>query len=255
MKNIIYSALIGAGVALGLAVSGTAMASSLNYYLDMSNSASLFPSGTDYLEVTIDDRGLENDKIYFTVEALDPLTSIAGSNFGIDKFAFNGPKLASSEIDLSGWSLKNNKNVSIFGKFNNLISGGGNSRTSSLSFSIDAGNDTIASYAAALSDGSAFFAAHVAGFNIGCSNRRKGHEYDDGRSGEKHSSSNSNASTDSSNLNGGHCGCLTSAYFGGSKLDTSVPPNAVPVPPAAWLFASGLIGLVGVSRRDRRNIA
>jgi len=30
------------------------------------------------------------------------------------------------------------------------------------------------------------------------------------------------------------------------------PPSAVPVPAAAWLFASGLMGLIGVSRRKYR---
>lgn len=34
-----------------------------------------------------------------------------------------------------------------------------------------------------------------------------------------------------------------------SSIDGSAPPSAVPVPTAAWLFGSGLIGLVGVSRR------
>ena len=31
--------------------------------------------------------------------------------------------------------------------------------------------------------------------------------------------------------------------------DTQIPPNIVPVPAAAWLLGSGLIGLLGVARR------
>ena len=32
----------------------------------------------------------------------------------------------------------------------------------------------------------------------------------------------------------------------------STAPSAVPVPAAAWLFGSGLLGLVGVARRKAR---
>jgi hypothetical protein len=42
-----------------------------------------------------------------------------------------------------------------------------------------------------------------------------------------------------------------SAYFGGAGSgDRGLEPPAVPIPPAAWLFASGIIGLVGVARRS-----
>ena len=30
------------------------------------------------------------------------------------------------------------------------------------------------------------------------------------------------------------------------------PPSTVPVPPAVWLFSSGLVGLVGVARRRKQ---
>jgi len=254
MNKKICNALVG--VAVCLAASGATVASSLSYYMDESNTASLFPSNTNYLQVTIDDLGLANDKIYFTVTPLASLTSIAGSNFGIDKFAFNGPTLAQSNIGLDGWSLKNSKKVSIFGNFNNRLSGGGKDRGNPLTFSINAGNDTVASYAEALSNGSAFFAAHVAGFNIGCGtggsddtddsddeedNRNRRRE----RSSSIHRSSSISFEGDDSDSE-----CTTSAYFGGSTL--LVPPTGeVPVPAAAWLFASGLIGIVGVSRRGR----
>jgi hypothetical protein len=48
-------------------------------------------------------------------------------------------------------------------------------------------------------------------------------------------------------------GCLTP---GGSNIagtgDCSTPINPVPVPAAAWLFGSGLIGLIGIGRRKSR---
>ena len=34
-------------------------------------------------------------------------------------------------------------------------------------------------------------------------------------------------------------------------LSTAIPPSAVPVPPAVWLFGSGVMGLLGVARRKR----
>lgn len=40
-----------------------------------------------------------------------------------------------------------------------------------------------------------------------------------------------------------------------STGDGAVPPSAVPVPAAMWLFGSGLLGLVGVSRRRTSSVA
>lgn len=47
-------------------------------------------------------------------------------------------------------------------------------------------------------------------------------------------------------------------FAGGSRdwhdlasFDVNVVPSAIPVPAAAWLFGSGLLGLVGVARRRR----
>jgi hypothetical protein len=34
-------------------------------------------------------------------------------------------------------------------------------------------------------------------------------------------------------------------------LDLTVPPSAVPVPAAVWLFGSGLLGLVGMGYKKR----
>lgn len=42
------------------------------------------------------------------------------------------------------------------------------------------------------------------------------------------------------------------ATFGGTATVTSYDPGPIPVPAAAWLFGSGLLGLVGVSRRRKK---
>ncbi len=257
MNKIISNALIGAVACLTL--SSSAFASSVSYYLDKSNLTSLFPNNTDYLQVTIDDHGVPGDKIYFTVTPLEPLTSIAGSHFGIDKFAFIAPFsgltfVKSNKDWFSGWSLKTEKNVSIFGKFDALVSGGGNNRSNELTFSVNAGNHTLESYMDALTNGSTSFAAHVSGFSIGCGN---------GESEDEHENSNSrwsktsyqyhSSSSTSYEGNEGRCGAYTSAFFGGATLVH--PTSVVPVPAAVWLFASGLIGMAGVSRKTKRNIA
>ncbi|HFD32315.1 MAG TPA: VPLPA-CTERM sorting domain-containing protein [Gammaproteobacteria bacterium] len=44
----------------------------------------------------------------------------------------------------------------------------------------------------------------------------------------------------------------TSSFFGWAVQTGDV--SAVPVPAAAWLFGSGLLGLVGAARRKRANI-
>lgn len=42
------------------------------------------------------------------------------------------------------------------------------------------------------------------------------------------------------------------ATFGGTATVTNVDTGQVPVPAAVWLFGSGLLGLVGVSRRRKK---
>lgn len=48
---------------------------------------------------------------------------------------------------------------------------------------------------------------------------------------------------------GGDTGCLSDVYF--DNVSVTVDVSAVPVPAAAWLFGSGLIGLVGMARRKK----
>ena len=56
-------------------------------------------------------------------------------------------------------------------------------------------------------------------------------------------------------LGAGHFGTVAVLVEDGFGLSdqatTSLTINAIPIPAAAWLFASGLLGLVGVSRRKK----
>jgi len=61
-------------------------------------------------------------------------------------------------------------------------------------------------------------------------------------------------------VKGGACGSDWGGFFGCSYLEAwnvgftktgDLPPPAVPVPAAVWLFGSGLMGLVGVARRRK----
>ena len=190
---------------IALAMAPGARAASVSYFLDQSNA---LPDGNDYLKVTIDDEGSAG-AINFTVDVLSALTP--GSNFGIQKFSFNGSHLSASNIvftgaSADGWQVANNNGaMSEFGKFSNVLAATGNHRTDPLTFSIvGIEGDDINDYV----QDNPFFAAHVADFVA------------DG---------------------------ITSAYFGGG---ISTP---VPLPPAAWLFGSGLPGLIGVARRKRVN--
>lgn len=202
-------ALIPAALLVAMAVA-PAQAASVSYFLDQSNA---LPDGTNYLQVTIAD-GAEG-AIDFTVEALSPLSDIAGSNFGIQNFGFNlgdfGLDADNIENLADGWSIANGQGqMSGFGRFDVVLAGTGNSRQVPLTFSIVGIADSIFDYVALsgspASEGHSFFAAHVAGF-----------DWDEN---------------------------TTSAFFGG------VTP--VPAPAAVWLMLSG-IGLLATKRLRRRN--
>ena len=143
--------LVGALMSAALPAS----AASVSFFLDQSNA---LPDGTNYLSVTL----TENDSggVDFLVQTLDPLSGIAGGNFGIQKFGFSFLDDIGGEISNlpDGWQIKNNKGMDGFGKFDIRLEGTGNSRTDNLSFTVDG---------VTLADFDSLFSAHAAGFFAG----------------------------------------------------------------------------------------
>ena len=237
-----------------LVLAGTANAASITYYLSQTNDPEgWLPDGTqDYLTVTIADSTTVAGDIDVTVEMQSPLTGIADSNFGIDRFLFN------SNITLDAADIINEPgdwSVSVdfpagppmplsgdgFGSFN-LFLDAGTRQDPSLSFSISTAGDSLADYAqlsTGSSQGDSYFAAHVAGFldqdpdapldPIDIGDPGIGECYD----------------TDGMGNYTPGCNILTSAWFGG----TSTTP--VPEPTTASLLALGLLG-ISCARRLRR---
>ncbi len=216
----------------GMGPVGVAQATAVSYYMDQSNvaNAPAIADGTaNFLQVTIDDEGAAG-YINFTVSVLPALGSLAGSNFGIEKFSFNvtsagvlpsdsgctpGPSCTDWLLP-AGWSANTppppNQNDG-FGKFDVEVSDGGTARQTTLQFSF-ASTNTLAMLldpsANPAAEGNAYFAAHVAGFST----------------------------TDTSN------NIVTSAYFGATDL------LSVPVPAPLLLLGSALLSLIRFRKKQ-----
>lgn len=207
--------------------SASSQAASISFYLDQSNKLA---DGVNYLQVTIADGA--DGAIDFTVTALQPLLDIAGNNFGIQKFAFNvvgGTPTERRDVTAlpDEWRARNGGRMAGFGLYDIKLSGRGNNRQDPLTFSITGISlDTILSYVDLSTgrspEGFSLFSAHVAGLNFG----------------------NCGSVTDKGYKKGDKT-CVKSAFFGGTQ--------AVPAPPAIWLFGTAVAGLV--ARRIRRKAA
>lgn len=203
-----------------------ANAASVTYLLNQSNADTVLADGVNYAQVTIDD-SIANT-LTFTVSTLPALSLLAGSNFGIQAFSFNvngANPLADANGSNAQWTLPSvwtakvappNNQYDGFGQFEVSVEGSGTTRQSPLTFSLKNSGLTLNSFnevsGGNAGQGNPYFAAHIAGFNVG---------------------TGTNA--------------VTSAYFGGSTL---MDPLVAPLPAAAWLFMSGL-GFLNVLRRKR----
>lgn len=205
---------------IGVFGSVSANAASVSYFLDQSNENILLPDGNNYLQVTIDDQGAMgtvDQLINFTVEIVAG-SAIAGA--GIDKFGFNVVSTATLPPDSGGasdpWTLPTNWSA--------LVSPPPNQQDGFGKFDIEISTSGATNRLDPLT-----FSLDITGDSVT--------DYID-LSGNPAGEGNVFFSA---HVAGFDISGTTSAFFGGS--------TPVPVPAAAWLFGSGLLGLVGIARR------
>lgn len=186
-------------------------AASISYYLDQSND---LPDGINYAQVTISD-GIGGN-IDFSVDVLENAFSVSsGANFGMQAFSFNYDLSLSvssaniQDIDPSSWTISQTANA-----------GGGFGK---FEFELSGNGSSRTS---------------LLSFSINGVNGDTVNDYAIGStlnpgSGEFFAAHIAGFDTTND---------VSSAQFAGSTV-------VVPVPAALWLFGSGLIGLVAVSRR------
>lgn len=201
--------LLHSAVLLASVISFQASAATVSYYLDQSN-VSVLPDGTNYLKVTISDSTTISGNIDFKVETLAPLNSIATSGFGIDQFGFNtNNTLTGSNFVLpSAWTYAGSGNMDGFGLFTLRADTNG------------AGNrlSTLNFSIMGITGDTVNDYVMLSSNNAGQGN-----------------------TFFAAHVAGFDAGSgVTSAFFGGSA--------PVPLPATIWLFGSGLLGLVGITR-------
>lgn len=224
--NKTFSAPAWVSAMVGITLALDVEAAAVGYVLNQTNGNPSLADGVNYANVVIDNN--TPNSLTFTVTLLPSLTSIAGSNFGIQEFGFNvvgtNPLLDAAATN-SQWTLPTSWKANVapppnqmdgFGRFEVSVGATGSARLSPLVFTLKNTSLTLASFAELSSNtaaqGHVYFAAHIAGFTAP--------------------------------------GGLTSAYFGGSL---GFDPNTatVPLPAAAWMLGAGLVTLAGAARRRR----
>ena len=199
------------------------------------------PNGTTYATVTIDNDGIDAGVINFSVALSSYWDDKIDSGFGIQSFAFNldggAIGLADTNVSLlpTGWGANVDlagTNQDGMGDFDVTINKSGQpNRQDPLTFSIGLDGDSLLDYVAgsqAGANGSFLFALHIAGFT-------------DQNPSAPVDQAICDASSDPASIES--CNLLTSVWVGNSAV--------VPVPAAAWLFGSGLLGLAGIARRKK----
>src|SRR3989338_3685420 len=201
-----------------------AHAASVSFFLDQSNRLPDGPDDPDYLSVTLDE--IEGG-VKVVVNTLDWFNGIKGDHFGIQKFGFSFDGEAWGEVTglPPHWRVRENRRMDGFGRFDIRLQGKGKNRMEELSFTVDG---------VTLGDFDSLMAAQVAGFEwCRIVDRRRN---DDGNDNDDRWRNDDDEGR--RNWCEGR-NCTTSAYFAGS-----MPVSQIPVPAAAWMLGSGLLGLI-----------
>lgn len=188
-----------------------ANAETITYFINQSND---LPDGINYAQVTISDSPDVAGDINFSVELINDAFTVSGDNYGMQSFLFNYDDALSLDssniIDLS---------ESDWGISENKNAGGGFGKFDILLSGNGSSRTDLLTFTISGIEGDSIYS-----YALGSSLNPAADEFFsmhiagfDETYGE------------------------TSAKFAGSFV--------VPVPPAVWLFASGLVGLLAVARR------
>ena len=189
-------------------------AASISYYLNQSNA---LPDGINYAQVTISDSTTTVGDIDFLVEVITSAFSVSeGANFGMQTFSFN----YDAALSISDTNIIN-IDPSSWTISQNANAGGGFGK-----FEFEP-------------SGTGSSRTEVLLFSITGVNGDSPMSYAIGSTLHPNSGEFFATHIAGFDLTEG----VTSAQFAGS--------SPVPVPAAAWLFASGLLGLVGYAKRRR----
>lgn len=224
-KNTVLAIAGGLGLALGQ----SAGAASVTYDLWHTNGGqSALPEGVTYATVKIDDGGTNDGVFDFTV-ALVPNAYFTGGK--ITTFGFNTSSAGAltfsnygvyDDFGLQGSAGPGCCDGASIGPSEWSIGAKGSDATASFSFTVSGAGlgtiDSIFGVSGGFADPDYYFAAHIQALTGGICGQTQG-------------------------CNGG------SIWVAGGNPNEERPP--VPLPATAWLLASGLLGLVGVSRRRK----
>jgi hypothetical protein len=202
------------GVVLTGLLAFDAQAASISYYLDLSND---LPDGVNYAQVTISDSATVTGDIDFKVEVLSSAFTVTGDNFGMQAFSFN----YEPGLSIEAANIVVNDPVSWSVSSGKNAGGGFGKYDFQLSGNGSSRTELLTFSISGVADDSIDSYAVLSSLNPASTEFFAAHI----------------AGFDRANF-------VTSAKFAGSTV--------VPVPAAVWLFSSGLIGLVGVARRRRK---
>ena len=196
---------------LSTLLTATVQAASVSYYIDQSNA---LPDGVNYAQVTISDSNTNIGDIDFLVEIIPSAFSVSpDANFGMQTFSFNyDTTLSNSDMNIT--NIDPSWSISA----NNNAGGGFGKFGFELSGTGSTRTDVLSFSISGITGDTPM--SYATGSELNPS------------SGEFFATHIAGF-----DLTEG----VTSAQFAGS--------SPVPVPAAAWLFASGLLGLVGYARR------